>query len=184
MEPPSPLISWFNPFPSRFINRAIFFCYALESHECACCVLSFLYFHWLFPLSARATSSGKSSIYKSTRGRVDSKSLCGRWRLHLMGSCSKSIASNSCYCSQPKTFSKACTEKEMGLGRKTRPSATLTKRTCYTKNNISHVNSIKLLVSSFIHWELATIGCTHERFCTDVSNKIAPSTKTRHLPFT
>ena len=37
--PPSPLISWVNPFPSRFINRANFFCNALESHECACCLL-------------------------------------------------------------------------------------------------------------------------------------------------
>ena len=53
----------------------------------ACCLLSFLYFHWLFPLLARETSSGKRSIYKSTRERVDSKGLCGRCRLHLMGSC-------------------------------------------------------------------------------------------------
>ena len=36
MEPPSPLISCVSPFPSRFRNRTIFFCYALESHECAC----------------------------------------------------------------------------------------------------------------------------------------------------
>ena len=87
MELPSPLTSWVNPFPSRVINRTIFFCNALESHECAYCLLSFLYFHWLFPLSARETSSGNRSIYKSTRERVDSKGLCGRWRLHLMGSC-------------------------------------------------------------------------------------------------
>ena len=86
VEPSSPLISWVNPFPSRFINRTIFFCYALELHEYACCLLSFLYFHWLFPPSARESSSGNSSIYKSTRERVDSKGLCGRWRLHLMGS--------------------------------------------------------------------------------------------------
>ena len=39
MEPLSPLISWVNPFPSRFINRTIFFCNALESHEWACCLL-------------------------------------------------------------------------------------------------------------------------------------------------
>ena len=44
MEPPPLLISWVNPFPSRFINRTIFFCNALESHGCACCLLSFLYF--------------------------------------------------------------------------------------------------------------------------------------------
>ena len=75
-----------NPFPSRFINRTIFFCYVLESDECACCLLSFLYFHWLFPLSAREASSGNSSIYKSIRDRVDPKGLCGRWRLHLMRS--------------------------------------------------------------------------------------------------
>ena len=39
MEPLSPLISKVNPFPSRFINRTIFFCNAIESHECACCLL-------------------------------------------------------------------------------------------------------------------------------------------------
>ena len=39
IEPPSAFISWVNPFPSRFINRTKFFCYALESHECACCLL-------------------------------------------------------------------------------------------------------------------------------------------------
>ena len=86
MELPSPLIYWVNPFRSRVINRTIFFCNVLESHECACCLLSFLYFHWLFPLLARETSLGNRSIYKSTRERVDSKGLCGRWRLHLMGS--------------------------------------------------------------------------------------------------
>ena len=86
MELPAPLISWVNPFPSRVINSTIFFCNALESHECACCLLSFLYFHWLFPLLARETSSVNRSIYKSTRERVDSKGLGGRWRLHLMGS--------------------------------------------------------------------------------------------------
>ena len=65
MEHPSLLISSVNFFPSRFINRTIFFCNALESHECACCLLSFLYFHWVFPLSARQTSPGNRSIYKS-----------------------------------------------------------------------------------------------------------------------
>ena len=40
-------------------------------------LLSFLYFHWLFPLLARETSSGNCSIYKSTRERVDSKGLYG-----------------------------------------------------------------------------------------------------------
>ena len=49
-EPPSLSISWVNPFTSRFINRTIFLCNALESHECACCLLSFLYFHWLYQL--------------------------------------------------------------------------------------------------------------------------------------
>ena len=44
MEPPSLLISWVNPFPSRFINRIIFFYNALA----ACChfsifIGSFLY---------------------------------------------------------------------------------------------------------------------------------------------
>ena len=43
-------------------------------------------FHWLFFLSARETSSGNRSMYKSTRDRVDSKGLYGRRRLHLMGS--------------------------------------------------------------------------------------------------
>ena len=46
-------------FSSRFTNRPIFSCNALESDECAWCLmpvwhktieLSFLYFHWLFPL--------------------------------------------------------------------------------------------------------------------------------------
>ena len=86
MQLPSPLISWVNPFPSRVINKTIFFWNVLESHECACCLLSFLFFHWLFPLLARETSSGNRSIYKSTRERVDSKGFSGRWRLHLMGS--------------------------------------------------------------------------------------------------
>ena len=97
MELPSPMISWVNPFPSRVINRTIFFCNALESHACACCLLpaaccllSFLYFHWLFPLSARQTSPGNLSISKSTQERVDSKGLYGRCRLHLMGSCIRS----------------------------------------------------------------------------------------------
>ena len=85
MEPPYLLISWVNPLPSRFINRTFFFHKSLESHECACCLLSFLYIHWLFPLSACETSPGNLSIYKSTRERVDSKGLYGRCRLHLMG---------------------------------------------------------------------------------------------------
>ena len=86
MEPPSLLISWVNPFPSRFISRTIFFCNALEWYECACCLLSFLYFHWLFPPSARETSPGNRSIYKPTRERVKSKGFYGRCRLHQMGS--------------------------------------------------------------------------------------------------
>ena len=93
MELPSPLISWVNPFPSRVKNRTIFFCNALESHECACCVLSFLYFHWLFPLLARETSPGNRSIYKSTRERVDSKGLYARWRLHLISWLPKKLLS-------------------------------------------------------------------------------------------
>ena len=92
MEHPSPLISWVNPFPSRVINRTIFVYNALESHECACCLLSFLNFHWPFPLSARETSPVNRSIYKSTRERVDCKGLCGRWRLHLMGSLTEQLS--------------------------------------------------------------------------------------------
>ena len=49
-------------------------------------LLSFLYFHLLFSLSARETSSRNRSICKCTRERVDSKGLYGRWRLHRMGS--------------------------------------------------------------------------------------------------
>ena len=88
MELPSPLISWVNPFPSIVINtgRTIFFWNALQLHECACCLLSFLYFHWLFPLLASKISSGSRSIYKSNRERIDSKGLYGKWRFHLMGS--------------------------------------------------------------------------------------------------
>ena len=48
--------------------------------------LSFCRCDWLFPLSAREVSPGNRSNYKSTRERVDSKGLYGRWRLHLMGS--------------------------------------------------------------------------------------------------
>ena len=44
-----------------------------------------LYFHWVFPLSARETSSGNRSIYKSSREGVDTKGLYGKWSLHLMG---------------------------------------------------------------------------------------------------
>ena len=84
-------MSWINPFPSRVINRTISFCNALELHECACCMLSFLYFHWLFPPSARETSPGNRSIYKSTRERVDSKGLYGTCRLRLMGSWQSTI---------------------------------------------------------------------------------------------
>ena len=71
MEPPSPLISGVNAFPSRFVNRSIFICDALESHECACCLLfdvrqnycqSFLYFHRLSLLSTRETFSRNRSI--------------------------------------------------------------------------------------------------------------------------
>ena len=37
--------------------------------------MSFLYFHWLFPLSARENSLRRRSIYKSTQERVYSKGL-------------------------------------------------------------------------------------------------------------
>ena len=40
----------------------------LESHKCACLLLTF-YFHWLFPLSSRESSPGNRSIYKPTRER-------------------------------------------------------------------------------------------------------------------
>ena len=60
MEPLSPLISWVNPFPRRFINRTTFFCNAwiawmrlLPAVWSKTILLSFLYFHWLFPLLAR-----------------------------------------------------------------------------------------------------------------------------------
>jgi len=82
-----------NPFPRKFINRTTFFCNAwiawmrlLPAVWSNTILLSFLYFHWLFPLLARKTSSGNYSIYKSTRERVDSNGSYGRWRLHLMGS--------------------------------------------------------------------------------------------------
>ena len=47
--------------------------------------LSFRRCDWLLPLSARKVSSGNRSNYKSTRQRVDSKGMYGRWRLHLTG---------------------------------------------------------------------------------------------------
>ena len=37
----------------------------------------------VFPLLACETSSGNCSIYKSTRERVHSNGLYGRWRLHM-----------------------------------------------------------------------------------------------------
>ena len=51
---------------------------------------------WLFPPSAREVSPGNRSNYKSTRERVDSKGLYGRWRLHLMGSCSDWLSLSLC----------------------------------------------------------------------------------------
>ena len=47
--------------------------------------LSFRRCDWLLPPSAREVSSGNRSNYKSTRERVDSEGLYGRWTLHLMG---------------------------------------------------------------------------------------------------
>ena len=52
MELPSPSISWVNPFPSRVINRTIFFCNVLESHEYDCCLMS-LFWLALCSISAR-----------------------------------------------------------------------------------------------------------------------------------
>ena len=48
--------------------------------------VSFRRCDWLFPPSAREVPPGNRSNHKSTRERVDSKGLYGRWRLHLMGS--------------------------------------------------------------------------------------------------
>ena len=71
MEPPSPLISWIS------LSRVETFPFAMRLNSmnllADCCDFSF--FHWLFPLSAGETSS----IFKSTRERVDSKGLYGRW---------------------------------------------------------------------------------------------------------
>ena len=69
MQSPSLLISWVNPFPSRFINRTIFFCNALESHECACCLLSFLYFHWLFLLYQRVKLPQGIVLFRNPLGK-------------------------------------------------------------------------------------------------------------------
>ena len=55
-------------------------------------LLSFFYFNWLSPPSARETSAGNRSIYKFTRERVDSKGFYGRWGLHLMGSCTVELS--------------------------------------------------------------------------------------------
>ena len=66
------LIRWnlhLHQFLESTVSRVDFF----ESYECACCLLSFLHFHWLFSLSARETSPGNRSIYKSTWKEVDSK---------------------------------------------------------------------------------------------------------------
>ena len=85
MEPLSPLISWVNNFPRRFINRTTFFCNSwiawmrlLPAVWTKTILLSFLSFHWLFPLLACETLSWDCSINKSTRERVDSNGLY--WR--------------------------------------------------------------------------------------------------------
>ena len=92
MEPPPPLISWVNPFPSRFINKAIFFRSALESFECACCLLSFLYFHCraLSCVYQRAKPPQGAVLFINLLGKglTQSKDLYGGWRLHLMDICS------------------------------------------------------------------------------------------------
>ena len=68
-------------------------------------LLSFFYFHWLFSQSARETSPGNPSIYKSTRERVDFKGLYRRWRLHLMGSLlSELIYPLSCFVKNVNCF--------------------------------------------------------------------------------
>ena len=54
--------------------------------------VSFRRCDWLFPPSEREVSPENRSNYKSTRERVDSKGLYGRWRLHLMGSCCLSFS--------------------------------------------------------------------------------------------
>ena len=70
MEPPSSLISRVNPFPSRFINRTVFFCNAIESHECACCLL-FDVRQYIFHFSILGVKPPQvtRSIYK----RIDSR---------------------------------------------------------------------------------------------------------------
>ena len=69
MERPTPLTSWVNPFPSRFINRAIFFRSAPESFECASCLLSFLYFHCLSSIYLRAKPSQGAVLFISLLGK-------------------------------------------------------------------------------------------------------------------
>ena len=79
-EPPSPLISWVNPSRVDFINNTLFLLWMrlLSAVWRKAILLSFLYFHWLFPLSACETSSGNPSIYKSSRERVDSRGPVSR----------------------------------------------------------------------------------------------------------
>ena len=74
---------------SRFTS--LWFCLACQ-HRISCCFVKYnssviSRYDWLFLPSAREVSPGNRSNYKSTRERVDSKGLYGRWRLHLMGSC-------------------------------------------------------------------------------------------------
>ena len=83
MERPTPLISWVKPFPSRFINRAIFFRSALESFECACCLLSFLYFH------CRALSS----IYQRFLCILETETCFSCWNLIV---CVSLLLTNYC----------------------------------------------------------------------------------------
>ena len=80
MESPSPLISWVNPFPCRFINRTIFLCDALELHECAWWVLfdaRQYYCHFSISIGSFLYQRAKppQGTVKSTRERVLSKEV-------------------------------------------------------------------------------------------------------------
>ena len=48
--------------------RSIFFCYALESQECACCLLSFLHFHLIFFLYQRTNPPQRSVLFINLLG--------------------------------------------------------------------------------------------------------------------
>ena len=100
MEPQSPLISWVNPFPSRFINRTI------------------------------------------------SKGLCGRWRLHLMGSWLNTVCSTKSL----RVMKSSCLHKFYLLTRK------LVGNACRCVNSSNH--RLHWTITVLLPWAQTNVDST------------------------